>query len=111
MPSESSATRRFVVVLALLTLGGVGLRVGYVLAVTQHDKDLYDATYYELQASSIVRGEGFFDDPFLLNRNPDDHQPAADHPPLTVIALLPAATIDDSRTANLAMRFTMVLIG
>lgn len=110
MPPDPDARRFRTWLLAVAVLGGA-LRVAYVLAVTQHDTDVYDATYYELQARTIVDGKGFFTDPFVLRDDPDAREPAADHPPLTVLALLPAATIDDDEVSALAMRFTMVLVG
>jgi 4-amino-4-deoxy-L-arabinose transferase-like glycosyltransferase len=97
--------------LAVIVTVGVALRIVYVLAVAQHDHHLYDATYYELQAETIVNGDGFFTDPFV-GFNPNiKAQPAADHPPLTVITFLPAATLTSSYASNLAMRFTTVLFG
>jgi 4-amino-4-deoxy-L-arabinose transferase-like glycosyltransferase len=96
-------------VIALVALAG---RVVYIVAVTQYDHGLYDATYYELQARTIAQGEGFFDDPFsLLDRSNPRHEPAADHPPMTVLSLLPAALIDDRHTSDIAMRLTMALLG
>ncbi len=106
------ASTRFLVILALIVLAGFGLRVVYVLAVTRHEpaSHEYDADYYQRQARSIATGFGFFDDPFTQARE-HRHEPAADHPPLTVIALVPAAAIDDLGSSRLAMRFTMVVIG
>ncbi len=103
---------RFWAVLALILVAAAGLRVAYVLTVTQFDDHFYDATYYELQARGIVHGEGFFKDPFAPILHPGTEAPqAADHPPLTVFTLLPAAAIDDEHDSKLAMRFTMVLLG
>lgn len=103
--------RRFGGLLALVVVVGVALRVAFVLTTTRHETGLYDATYYNLQARTIVDGLGFFDDPFLMFEDPDARRPAADHPPLTVIVLLPAALIGDPEASEVAMRFTMVLLG
>ena len=104
---------RFLAILGLIALAALGLRVTYILTVTQNDKHLYDATYYQLEAHAITAGEGFFVDPFSLRRPVPKVEPSADHPPLTVLSLLPAAWIQGSDTsANaLAMRFTMALFG
>lgn len=85
------------------------LRVVYVLAVTRYDDHLYDALYYQLQAQSIADGHGFFHDPFPLMRGSRRVLEAADHPPLTVFVLLPAAFLLGG--SELAMRLTMVAFG
>lgn len=107
---EDAGATRFFAVLALVVLAGFSLRVAYVVTVTRDDDHLYDATYYELQARAIANGNGYTD-PFVLLRDPDRHEPAADHPPLTVFALLPAAFVEDRDTSQVAMRLTMVVFG
>jgi 4-amino-4-deoxy-L-arabinose transferase-like glycosyltransferase len=104
-------SRRFVAVLALIAFLALAGRVVYVVAVTQGDHDLYDATYYTLQARSIAQGGGFFRDPFLQLQDPALDQPAADHPPLTVLAMLPAGLVEDPATSEFLMRLTMTLVG
>jgi 4-amino-4-deoxy-L-arabinose transferase-like glycosyltransferase len=91
----------------LIVLGAaLLLRVGYVLTVTQHDDNFYDATFYELQARSLANGDGFED------VVPFTHGPNADHPPLTSIVLAPAALAPgDDDSDRLLMRFEMVLVG
>lgn len=106
-----TSNRRFRCLLALVVVLGVALRIAFVLTTTRHDEGLYDATYYTLQARTIAQGDGFFDDPFQQFEDPGNSRPAADHPPLTVIAVLPAALIDDPEASELAMRLTMVLFG
>ena len=96
--------RRLWLVVALAAV----VRIVYVLTVTQHDEHLYDAFYYELQARSIADGDGFFMDPVPAFLGRPLRLPAADHPPLTVLVLVPAAFLTDS---ELVMRFTMVLLG
>ena len=96
----------------LIVLAAAALRVGYVLTVTRDDNRLYDALYYEQQARSIANGEGFFDNPFTKYLHPGaTPPPAADHPPLTALLLVPAGFIADESDSKIAMRFTMVLIG
>jgi 4-amino-4-deoxy-L-arabinose transferase-like glycosyltransferase len=94
-----------------VVVAGAVLRIGYVLAVTQHDTNLYDATWYELSARTIAEGEGFFIDPFQVLRDPSVHEPNADHPPLTVLVLVPGALLGSGQAGELAMRGTMVLLG
>lgn len=108
---EQTSNRRFGGLLALVIVLGVVLRIAFVLTTTRHDEGLYDATYYTLQARTIAQGDGFFDDPFQQFEDPGNSRPAADHPPLTVIAVLPAALIEDPETSELAMRLTMVFFG
>jgi 4-amino-4-deoxy-L-arabinose transferase-like glycosyltransferase len=102
---------RFWPVLGLIVVAAAGLRVVYVLTVTRHDTHFYDAAYYELEAVSLVNGEGFTD-PFAKIRDPDATPgPSAEHAPLTSLVLVPAALVDDRDARELLMRFTMVLIG
>jgi 4-amino-4-deoxy-L-arabinose transferase-like glycosyltransferase len=112
-PSDTTgrASRRFLAWLALIAVLALAGRVVYVVTVTHDDPNIYDATYYELQAREITHGGGFFEDPFLLFSDHPRHQPAADHPPLTVFALLPAALVEGPRASQYAMRFTMAFIG
>lgn len=97
---------RFWKVMLLVLAAALLLRVAYVLTVTQHDEHYYDATFYELQARSLARGDGFENvTPFKLGEN-------ADHPPLTSIVLAPAAWAPgDDDSDRLLMRFEMVLFG
>ncbi len=101
-------TRRFAAVLALLAVAaGIG-RVVYVLTVTRHDRGLYDAAFYELAARRLVEGGGFTN-PYPFVEEPG---PAADHPPLTQLVLVPAAALGGGDEAiRLRMRFTMVVLG
>ena len=102
---ETTAGRSFWRVLLLIVLAGIGLRVGYVLTVTQHDHGFYDAAFYEFEARSVADGRGFV---YPLP-SVQSGRPAADHPPLTVLALVPAAEL--SGNSRLWMRFTMVALG
>ncbi len=102
-----ATSRRFWQLLLLIVLAGIGLRVGYVLTVTQFDHGFYDAAFYENEARSVADGHAFVY-PLLA---PQANHPAADHPPLTVLALVPAATLPGNSTSRLWMRFTMVAFG
>lgn len=100
--------RRFAALLALVVVAAGAGRVAYVLGVTRHDRGLYDAAFYELAARRLADGKGFTNPyPFVT-----DPKPAADHPPMTQIVLVPAAWLGDGDEAiRLGMRFTMVLVG
>ena len=97
-------SRRFRQALLLIVLAALALRVGYVLAVTQFDTGFYDAAFYESEAHAVADGRGFVD-PFPGHAG----QEAADHPPLTVLVLIPAAELPGD--SQLWMRFTMALLG
>jgi 4-amino-4-deoxy-L-arabinose transferase-like glycosyltransferase len=92
-------------VLLVIVLAALAFRVGYVLIVTQFDTGFYDAAFYEVEAKSVADGRGF------VNPLPGLHSgaEAADHPPLTVVALVPAAELPGD--SKLWMRFTMALLG
>ena len=91
-------------VLLLIVFCALGLRVGYVLSVTRYDHGFYDAVFYQLEAHTVADGRGFvYPLPGALGG-----QAAADHPPLTVIALVPAAKLT---RGTFWMRITMVLLG
>lgn len=93
-----------------------GIRTTFILAVARHDRSFYDAGYYELQARQIGKGHGY-NDPFeFLPDHPHRSRPAADHPPLTVFAILPIIWAGDQigfaeSTTQLVVRFEMLLIG
>jgi 4-amino-4-deoxy-L-arabinose transferase-like glycosyltransferase len=93
--------------LLLIVAASIGLRIGYVLTVTQHDHGFYDAAFYENEARSIADGRGVVY-PLL---SVQARRPAADHPPLTVLALVPAAALPGTSNSRLWMRFTMVAFG
>jgi 4-amino-4-deoxy-L-arabinose transferase-like glycosyltransferase len=107
VPARPSSDRRFAVRLGLVALVAAVVRVAFVLAVTRHDKHLYDSIYYELQARTMVDGWGFFTDPFQIMHGTGRILQAADHPPFTVLVLVPAAWLGP----QLYMRLTMVLLG
>jgi 4-amino-4-deoxy-L-arabinose transferase-like glycosyltransferase len=97
---------RFARALGLILFAALALRITYVVTVTRHDHDFYDATYYEAEARSIADGRGFTD-PFAVfhHQHPG---PSALHPPLTALVLVPAAWLSDD---PIVMRFEMALLG
>jgi 4-amino-4-deoxy-L-arabinose transferase-like glycosyltransferase len=114
VPGPTSRRFRIALLLVLVVAGAV--RTTFILAVARHDHTFYDAGYYELQARQIGKGHGY-NDPFeFLPGAPHRSRPSADHPPLTVFAILPVITTGDrigfaESTTQLIVRFEMLLIG
>jgi 4-amino-4-deoxy-L-arabinose transferase-like glycosyltransferase len=92
---------RFTVRLLAVLAIALAVRVGYVLAAKRHEPPKGDAIFYTLQAAQLAGGGGFTD--------PMTRRPAADHPPLTALALVPAAWLTDNDLV--AMRLTNCVIG
>ena len=83
-----------------VTVGGLALRFVYVLAAKRDQPVLGDAIYYTAQAKTLAEGHGF--------THPFFGGPAADHPPLTSLAMAPVAFVTDSITAQ---RLAMSVLG
>jgi 4-amino-4-deoxy-L-arabinose transferase-like glycosyltransferase len=98
------AARRFALALGAIVLGALALRVVYTVTVTAHPEDHpYDELYYVVQSDLVVSGHGFAK-PFV-------GIPAADHPPLTTLAVVPATAIFGLPDDTLPQRLTMCLVG
>ena len=81
-----------------------------------------DELYYNAEANYIATGHGF-NEPYSAFFHPGEkHQPAADHPPLTVLVLAPVSwlfdhaplsgAIDEPQHDNVReQRYTMVVLG
>lgn len=115
MPA-SSPKRRFFAILGIILVVAAGVRVAYILGEAKNDEQFYDAAYYELQARAVANGHGYTDPFQYLPHAPHRAVPAADHPPLTVFALVPVAWIGDRLGMNdedsqLVMRFEIGLVG
>jgi 4-amino-4-deoxy-L-arabinose transferase-like glycosyltransferase len=113
---HARGSRRFFALLGVILVVALGVRVAYVLGEARHDERFYDAAYYELQARAIADGRGYVD-PFAgaHGHQPGVH-PSAEHPPLTVLALVPVAKVGDwlglaAEDSQLAMRFEIALVG
>ncbi|MGH9113299.1 MAG: ArnT family glycosyltransferase [Acidimicrobiales bacterium] len=85
--------------IAAVAAGALVLRVVYVFG-KRDQPPLGDAVYYSSQAELLARGKGFVR-PFFGG-------PAADHPPLTSLAMTPVVWVTDSLTAQ---RLAMAVIG
>jgi len=85
----------------------LGLRVGYVLSVTDDDGLAGDQFYYAAIADSLAGGHGFTK-PFVAGS-----VASADHPPLTSVVMVPASwlarRLDIGSTTP--QRLTMTLLG
>ncbi|CAN5645767.1 hypothetical protein BH10ACT1_BH10ACT1_41400 [soil metagenome] len=97
--------RRFLLVLGIICLAALAWRVGYVFW-SHPSSDGYlidegDAFYYAVQADQLSNGHGFY--------SPFDGTLAADHPPLTIIALAPVAMVFGGNV--LAKRLAMAVLG
>jgi 4-amino-4-deoxy-L-arabinose transferase-like glycosyltransferase len=109
-------SRRFRIALLLILVLAGAVRATFIVAVARHDHAFYDAVYYELQAREIGDGHGY-NDPFeFLPGASHRARPAADHPPLTVFAILPVVAGGDAiglaqSTTQLIVRFQMLLTG
>jgi 4-amino-4-deoxy-L-arabinose transferase-like glycosyltransferase len=116
VPEPSSTSQRFRAGLLIVLVLAAGIRTTFILAVARHDDTFYDAGYYELQARQLAKGHGY-NDPFeFLPGAPHRSRPAADHPPLTVFAILPVIATGNGlgfaeSTTQLVVRFEMLLIG
>ncbi len=116
MSEPTSPSPRFRSVLLLILVLAAGIRTTFIIAVARHDDRFYDAGYYELQARQLGKGHGY-NDPFeFLPGAPQRSRPAADHPPLTVFAIVPVIATGDrlglaESTTQLVVRFEMLLIG
>lgn len=114
MPARGS--RRFFALLGVILVIALGVRVAYVLGEAKGDEQFYDAAYYELQARVIVDGHGY-NDPFqFLPGAPHKKTPAADHPPLTVFALIPGIWVGDglglsAEGTQTLLRFEIAFVG
>ncbi|MCB1016435.1 MAG: glycosyltransferase family 39 protein [Acidimicrobiales bacterium] len=100
-PPAEPGRRQFFRWLGLIALGALVLRVGYVLVFKRDEPAIGDAIYYSNQAIRLAEGRGFI--------HPFDHIPAADHPPLTALAMTPVAWVFG--TSLLAQRLAMAVVG
>jgi 4-amino-4-deoxy-L-arabinose transferase-like glycosyltransferase len=77
--------------LALITVLGLGLRLGYIALYRRHATPAGDAYYYHYQANLLVGGHGFINP--LTYAVAHRAVPAADHPPLWTLVLAVAALV------------------
>jgi len=105
--------RRFWRILSLIALAALVLRVGYVAFAKTNQPIHGDQLFYNAEANRLARGDGFLEpfDPQALSRGVirEGKDPAADHPPLTVIVLAPVSFVTSQ--ALIPQRLTMAVLG
>jgi 4-amino-4-deoxy-L-arabinose transferase-like glycosyltransferase len=96
--------RRFAVALTVITVVGLGVRVGYVLMVTiKENSRVYDALWYGVTANGLAQGQ-FFREPFGT-------VPTAAHPPLTSLILGVVTIPFGVHPGSGLQRLTMAVLG
>jgi Dolichyl-phosphate-mannose-protein mannosyltransferase len=105
--------RRFWRILLLIALAALALRVAYVAFAKTNQPIHGDQLFYNAEANRLARGDGFLEpfDPQALSRGVirEGTEPAADHPPLTVLVLAPVSFV--TRQALVPQRLTMAVLG
>src|SRR5204862_4168542 len=105
--------RRFWRILLLIALAALVLRVGYVAFAKTNQPIHGDQLFYNAEANRLARGDGFLEpfDPQALSRGVirEGKDPAADHPPLTVVVLAPVSFVTSQ--ALIPQRLTMSVLG
>jgi 4-amino-4-deoxy-L-arabinose transferase-like glycosyltransferase len=101
--------RRFWRVLLLIALAAFVVRVAYVGLVERSEPIVGDQLFYSAEAERLAEGDLFMEpfNPFPPPLIGED--PAADHPPLTVMVLTPASYLTDPNGS--AQRLTMSVLG
>jgi Dolichyl-phosphate-mannose-protein mannosyltransferase len=111
--SQGGDDRRFWRILLLIALAALALRVGYVAFAKTNQPVQGDQLFYNSEANRLARGDGFLEpfDPQALSRGVirEGKDPAADHPPLTVVVLAPVSFVTSQ--ALIPQRLTMAVLG
>jgi 4-amino-4-deoxy-L-arabinose transferase-like glycosyltransferase len=105
--------RRFWRILLLIALAALAVRVAYVAFAKTNQPIHGDQLFYNAEANRLARGDGFLEpfDPQALSRGVirEGKDPAADHPPLTVLVLAPVSFVTSQ--ALIPQRLTMAVLG
>jgi len=105
--------RRFWRTLLGIAVVALALRGAYVAFAKTNQPIHGDQLFYNAEANRLGRGDGFLEpfDPEALSRGEirEGTDPAADHPPLTVIVLAPVSFV--TRQALIPQRLTMAVLG
>ena len=113
MPAAEGDDRRFWRILLLIALAALTLRVAYVAFAKTNQPIHGDQLFYNAEANRLARGDGFLEpfDPQALSRGVirEGKDPAADHPPLTVLVLAPVSFVTSQ--ALIPQRLTMAVLG
>jgi 4-amino-4-deoxy-L-arabinose transferase-like glycosyltransferase len=105
--------RRFWRILLLIALVALAVRVTYVMVEKRDGAIVGDQLFYNAEANRIADGDWFIE-PFNPRRDEPGQplvgeDPAADHPPLTVIVVAPVSFLTDK--SELAQRLVMSVLG
>jgi 4-amino-4-deoxy-L-arabinose transferase-like glycosyltransferase len=113
MSAAEGDDRRFWRILLLIALAALALRVAYVAFAKTNQPIHGDQLFYNAEANRLARGDGFLEpfDPQALSRGVirEGKDPAADHPPLTVLVLAPVSFVTSQ--ALIPQRLTMAVLG
>ena len=105
----ADANRRFWRVLLAIAVVALAVRVSYVAFAKRDEPMIGDQLFYNAEANRLSNGDGFVE-PFNPHPPPlIGKDPAADHPPLTVIVLTPVSFFTDQ--SPIAQRLTMSFLG
>ena len=100
----STSPRRFGLILSAIAIGGLALRVGYVLSYTRYQNGtLYDSYWYYSTTIGLHSGQ-FFREPFSFS-------PSAAHPPMTSLLLAAAAYIVGLHGGTTSSLLVMAVLG
>ena len=113
MSAAARDDRRFWRILLMIALAALVLRVAYVAFAKTNQPIRGDQLFYNAEANRLARGDGFVEpfDPQALSRGVirEGTDPAADHPPLTMIVLAPVSFVTSE--ALIPQRLTMAVLG
>jgi 4-amino-4-deoxy-L-arabinose transferase-like glycosyltransferase len=84
---------RFVRILLLITVVAFGVRIGYVVLEKWNEPMVGDQIFYNAAANRLSDGDGFVVPFDKKNPKKPGVDPAAEHPPLTVLVLAPVSWI------------------
>jgi asparagine N-glycosylation enzyme membrane subunit Stt3 len=105
----SGDDRRFWRILVLIALAAFAVRVAYVAFAKTNQPIRGDQLFYNAEANRMADGDLFIE-PFDPHPPPlIGHDPAADHPPLTVMVLTPVSFVTGHNLV--AQRLTMAVLG
>ena len=102
-------SRRFAQILLLITVLALVVRVGYVVFEKWNEPMVGDQVFYNASANRLSDGDAFVVPFDAKNPKKVGTEPAADHPPLTIIVLAPVSWISGWNPN--AHRLTMALLG
>ncbi len=106
---SATPTRRFAQMLLLITVLALVVRVGYVVFEKWNAPMVGDQVFYNASANRMSDGDAFVVPFDAKNPKKVGTEPAADHPPLTIMVLAPVSWISGWNPN--AQRLAMALLG